>query len=106
MVTRRVGVVVESVERSMLDRRNRGVVSIRDDYELLLVVCKACGLGWVAVRAVLELAAHGRGEFSFNSAGLLDSYNKLSRDSAARVMRFLKVRKAASSVEIKQLLAS
>src|SRR5262249_3600878 len=29
----------------------------RQDYELLLIVGKACGLGWVAARALLELAA-------------------------------------------------
>ena len=77
----------------------------RQDYELLLVVSKACGLGWVAVRALLELAAHSRDEFGFNSAGYLDQYNKLSRESAERVMRFLKARKAASGAEIKKMLA-
>jgi uncharacterized protein (DUF2336 family) len=77
----------------------------RQDYELLLIVCKACGLGWVAVRALLELAAQSRDEFSFNSAGYLDEYNKLSRESAERVIRFLKVRKAASGAEIKKMLA-
>jgi uncharacterized protein (DUF2336 family) len=78
----------------------------RQDYELLLIVCKACGLGWVAVRALLELAAQSRDEFSFNSAGYLDEYNKLSRESADRVMRFLKVRKAASGAEIRKMMAS
>jgi uncharacterized protein (DUF2336 family) len=77
----------------------------RQDYELLLIVCKACGLGWVVVRALLELAAHSRDEFSFNSAGYLDQYNKLSRESAERVMRFLKVRKAASSADVKKMMA-
>jgi uncharacterized protein (DUF2336 family) len=77
----------------------------RRDYELLLIVCKACGLGWVAVRALLDLAAHSRDEFSFNSAGYLDQYNKLSREAAERVMRFLKVRKAASSTDIKKMMA-
>jgi uncharacterized protein (DUF2336 family) len=78
----------------------------RQDYELLLIVCKACGVGWVAVRALLELAAQSRDEFSFNSAGYLDDYNKLSRESAERVIRFLKVRKAASGAEIKKMMAS
>ena len=77
----------------------------RQDYELLLIVCKAAGLGWLAVRALLELAAQSRNEFEFNSAGYLDEFNKLSRDSAERVMRFLKVRKAASDADIKKLLA-
>jgi uncharacterized protein (DUF2336 family) len=77
----------------------------RQDYELLLIVCKACGLGWVAVRALLELAAQSRQAFTFNSAGYLDEYNKLSRESAERVIRFLKVRKAASGAEIKKMLA-
>ena len=78
----------------------------RQDYELLLIVCKACGLGWVEVRALLELAAQNRGEFGFNSAGYLEDYNKLSRESAERVIRFLKVRKAASGAEIKKMMAS
>jgi uncharacterized protein (DUF2336 family) len=77
----------------------------RRDYELLLIVCKACGLGWVAVRALLDLAAQSRDEFSFNSAGYLDQYNKLSREAADRVMRFLKVRKTASSADIKKMMA-
>jgi uncharacterized protein (DUF2336 family) len=77
----------------------------RQDYELLLIVCKACGLGWVEVRALLELASQSRDEFSFNSAGYLDEYNKLSRESAERVIRFLKVRKAASGAEIKKMMA-
>jgi hypothetical protein len=78
----------------------------RQDYELLLIVSKACGIGWVAVRALLEMAAKSRGEFTFNSAAYLDDYNKLSRESAERVIRFLKVRKAASGAEIKKMLAS
>jgi uncharacterized protein (DUF2336 family) len=78
---------------------------VRDDYELLLIVCKASGLGWPAVRAILELASKSREVFSFNSGGLLEQYNKLSRESADRVMRFLKVRKATLGMEIKQLLA-
>jgi hypothetical protein len=77
----------------------------RQDYELLLIVCKACGLGWVEVRALLELASQSRDEFSFNSAGYLDEYNKLSRESAERVIRFLKVRKAASGAEIRKMMA-
>ena len=77
----------------------------RYDYELLLIVSKACGLGWAAVRALLDMAAKSRDEFAFNSAAYLDDYNKLSRDSAERVMRFLKVRKAASGAEIKKMLA-
>lgn len=78
----------------------------RQDYELLLIVCKACGLGWVAVRVLLELAAQSREELSFNSASYLDEYNKLSRESAERVIRFLKVRKAASGAEIRKMMAS
>jgi len=77
----------------------------RQDYELLLIVCKACGLGWEPVRAMLVLAAQSRDEFSFNSAGYLDEYTKLSRESAERVIRFLKVRKAASGAEIKKMMA-
>jgi uncharacterized protein (DUF2336 family) len=78
----------------------------RQDYQLLLIVSKACGLGWVAVRALLEMAAKSRGEYTFNSAAYLDDYNKLSRESAERVMRFLKARKSASSADIKKMLAS
>jgi hypothetical protein len=51
------------------------------------------------------LAASSRGERDFNSAAYLDQYTKLSRESAERVIRFLKVRKAASEAEIKKMLA-
>jgi uncharacterized protein (DUF2336 family) len=77
----------------------------RQDYELLLIVCKACGLGWVVVRGLLEMAAQSRQDFSFNSAAYLEEYTKLSREAAERVIRFLKVRKAASGAEIKQIMA-
>ncbi len=78
----------------------------RGDGELLLIVCKASGVGWVAVRALLDLAAQSREAFSFNSASYLDDYNKLSREAAERVIRFLKVRKAASGAEIRKMMAS
>jgi uncharacterized protein (DUF2336 family) len=76
------------------------------DFELLLIVCKACGLGWVATRALLELAAESRGELTFASAAFFEQYTKLSREAAERIMRFLKVRKAVTSSEIKKMLVN
>ncbi len=77
----------------------------RQDYELLLIVTKACGLEWLAVCALLEMAAKSRGEFTFSTAAYLEEYNKLSRESAERVMRFIKVRKVVSGAEIKKMMA-
>ena len=77
-----------------------------DEPDGLLIACKSCGLGWTTVRPLLELAAKARGAASLNAINYLDQYTKISRESADRVMRFLKVRKSASVTDMKQMLAS
>jgi uncharacterized protein (DUF2336 family) len=78
----------------------------QQEHDALLIICKANGLGWLTVRAVLELSAGTKGNFGINSAGYLDQYTRMSRESAERVIRFLKVRKSASPTELKKMLAS
>ena len=79
----------------------------QEEPDPLLIVCKACGLGWTAVRTLLELAAKAKGNPGLNAIIYLDQYTKISRESADRVIRFLKVRKSASINEMKQqMLAS
>jgi uncharacterized protein (DUF2336 family) len=78
----------------------------QEDPEAMLIACKACGLGWTTVRGLLELSGKSRGRTKANPAIYLDQYTKISRDTAERVMRFLKVRKTASAAEMKQMLAS
>ena len=72
----------------------------------LLITCKACGLGWTTVRALVELTAKARGDQSLNAMDYLDQYTKIPREAADRVMRLLKVRKSASINDMKQMLAS
>jgi hypothetical protein len=72
----------------------------------LLIACKSCGLGWTTVRPLLELAGKARGASNLNVSSYLDQYTKISRESADRVMRFLKVRKSASINDMKEMLAS
>jgi len=72
----------------------------------LLIACKACGLGWVTVRSLLQLAAKTRGDASLNAISYLDQYTKIPQEAADRVMRLLKVRKSASLNDMKQMLAS
>ncbi len=76
----------------------------RQDFELLLIVCKACGLGWVATRTMVELAAKTRGESTLSATAFFEQYTKLSREAAERIIRFLKVRKTVTGQEIKKML--
>jgi uncharacterized protein (DUF2336 family) len=76
----------------------------KGDLDALLVVSKACGLGWVTARALLELAIEMRGIADINSAAFLDQYTKISRENAERVIRFLKARKTVSETDLKTML--
>jgi uncharacterized protein (DUF2336 family) len=79
---------------------------VKSDLDALLVVCKACSLGWGTARALLELAAESRGNSDVNSAAYLDQYTRISREIAERVIRFLKARKSVSETELRTMLAS
>jgi uncharacterized protein (DUF2336 family) len=69
----------------------------------ILILCKASGLGWPTVKAVLATrpgvpeGAEPQTEFN--------KYLKLSAESAQRVLRFLKARKAMSDTDLNKLLA-
>ena len=77
------------------------------EFDALLIICKASGLGWpTAARAILELAADAKGDPCWNAATNLDPYAKLTNESAERVIRFLKVRNKVSTSDLKQALAS
>ncbi len=79
----------------------------QEEADPMLIACKSCGLGWTTVRALLELAAKEKGNPGLNAISYLDQYTKISRESADRVMRFLRVRKSASINDLKrQMLAS
>ena len=78
----------------------------QQEHDALLIICKANGLGWLTVRAVLELSAGTKGNAGVDSAGYLDQYTRMSRESAERVIRFLKVRKSASPTDLKKMMAS
>lgn len=60
--------------------------------DALLVPCKAAGLGWLTVRAILDLRAERQGgsEHDIEAAGA--EFGKLSKPTAARVLRFWLVR--------------
>jgi hypothetical protein len=80
----------------------------QQEYDAILLVCKASGLGWLTVRAILELAADGNraADLNLNPAIYFARYAALSDESAQRVMRFLKVHKIASASDLKKALAS
>jgi uncharacterized protein (DUF2336 family) len=78
----------------------------QQEYDAILLVCKASGLGWLTVRAILELAADGNRAADLNPAIYFARYAALSDESAQRVMRFLKVHKIASASDLKKALAS
>lgn len=76
----------------------------RRDVDALLIVCKACGLGWGTARAILELVAES--DRPGDAAGYLDQYTRISREIAERVIRFLKARKTISASELRTMLGS
>lgn len=69
--------------------------SARDD--ALLVPCKAAGLDWLTVRALLELrgSRHAMSEHDVEAAA--NEFTKLTPRTAGRVLRFWQVRLAAGS---------
>lgn len=68
-----------------------------DRSDALLVPCKAAGLGWATVRAIMELRSTRRStsEHEFESAAA--EFIKLSTPTAARVLRFWQVRQTAQA---------
>jgi uncharacterized protein (DUF2336 family) len=79
---------------------------MRPDPDAVLILCKACGLGWQTVREILDLAATTRGHGPSNASAFMEQYSRMTREAAERVIRFLKVRKAASEADLKKMLAT
>ena len=77
----------------------------RRDVDALLIVCKACGLGWNTARAIVELVAEPD-RSDIDAAGYLDQYTRISREIAERVIRFLKARKTVSGSELRRMMGS
>ena len=68
-----------------------------DRIEPLLVPCKAAGLEWATVRAIIKMKCSDRSisESDFEQNRI--EYSKLSMSAAARVLRFWQVREKTSS---------
>jgi uncharacterized protein (DUF2336 family) len=68
-----------------------------DRIEALLVPCKAAGLEWATVRAIIKMKCSDRSisESDFEQNRI--EYSKLSMSAAARVLRFWQVREKTSS---------
>jgi len=67
--------------------------------EAWLIPCKAAGLDWVTVRAIITCHAAGRALSDAAVESAASDYSKLSQNSAGRVLRFWQVRQAAVKSE-------
>ena len=65
--------------------------------EAILIPCKAAGLDWPAVRAVLNGRAIGGAVSDHDLENARAEYNKLTQSSAQRVLRFWQVRQSATA---------
>ena len=65
--------------------------------DALLVPCKAAGLGWVTVRAILELAQQAQAIAEHDMDIAMKEFEKLSQPTAARVLRFWQVRQTTTA---------
>jgi uncharacterized protein (DUF2336 family) len=65
--------------------------------DALLVPCKAAGLGWATVRAILELNAMRLGGSETDIDAAASEFGKLSKQTAARVLRFWQVRQTTQA---------
>jgi len=69
---------------------------MRDDrVDPVMILCKAAGLEWRAVWAVISIARGGRGASTLDLEALREDFATLSRSTAGRVLRFWQVRHAA-----------
>jgi uncharacterized protein (DUF2336 family) len=64
--------------------------------DALLVPCKAAGLGWPTVRALLELRGAGQTVAEHDLDIASKEFSKLSTQTAARVLRFWQVRQTTT----------
>jgi uncharacterized protein (DUF2336 family) len=70
----------------------------------LLIICRASGLGWPTVRALLHSKAWPQHPGDKDLKSLSDRYFRLSSESAQRVLLFMKARKALPRDEMSRLL--
>lgn len=82
-------VPVDLVERALVDRNP----------EVLLVLSKAAGCSRFTVKSLLLMQVAGRGMSAHDLEHTLDSYDKLSLDSAQRVLRYYAERRMGGVVE-------
>jgi uncharacterized protein (DUF2336 family) len=71
----------------------------------LLIICRASGMGWPSVRALLNSRAWPRSPEEAELKSLSDRYFRLSSVSAQRVLLFMKARKAMPAAEMTRLMA-
>lgn len=69
--------------------------------EAWLIPCKVAGLGWPTVRVILNCRVVGRAVTDQTNDTARADYYRLSRASAARVLRFWQVRQSASANAIR-----
>lgn len=62
----------------------------------LILVCKAIDLAWPTTSQILEVAADRGGIATYDPARARDDFNKLSKPTAERVLRFWHVRQVVS----------
>lgn len=84
----------EVVKRLLQRRADDGV----------LILCKAAGLGWPAVKAVFSLRADWQPASEAFVRNGYDNYARLSAETAQRVLRFLKARSNLSEADIERFL--
>lgn len=70
----------------------------------ILIICRAAGLAWPAVRALLNSRAWPRAPRDTELKNMSDRYFRLSSESAQRVLLFMKARKAMPAAEMSKLL--
>jgi uncharacterized protein (DUF2336 family) len=76
------GVPSDAVERALLNPRA----------DAILVIAKAAGLSSITTEALVRLCAADRGMTADDVAQALTKFNRLSRDSARRVLNFFRIR--------------
>jgi hypothetical protein len=72
-------------------------------HEGLLVACKAAGLKWATVKAILQSQDPGQGRSDPDFAAARQGYVRLSKSTAHRTLRFWQVRQAAAKDEAEEL---
>ena len=69
---------------------------MRDDrIDPVMILCKAAGLEWRTLWAVIAIARGGRGTSGLDLETVRGDFAKLSRPTARRVLRFWQVRQTA-----------